>query len=81
MLARRGVRDISVETTTATARDLDVFDHVWGLRTWAAAAAAAGFTDRDCTSEYQQQIDDAAACGALTYTVTFFITAAQMPFG
>jgi hypothetical protein len=78
MLARRGLRNITVETTTATARDLDAFDHVWGLRSWAGPAAAAGFTDRDCTSEFQQQVDDAAACGAFTYTVTFFITAAQV---
>lgn len=79
MLARLGLENIAVETVTATARDLDVFDHVWGLRTWAAPAAAAGFTDRDYTTAFQQQIDDAVACGAFTYTVTFFITTAQVP--
>jgi SAM-dependent methyltransferase len=51
MLARRGLHNITVETMTATARDLDTFDHVWGLRTWAAPAAAAGFTNRDYTTE------------------------------
>lgn len=79
MLARLGLRNITVETMTATARDLDTFDHVWGLRTWAAPAAAAGFTDRDRTSEFQRQIDEAAGSGGFTYTVTFFITAARVP--
>lgn len=79
MLARHALRNITVETMTATARDLDAFDHVWGLRTWAASAAAAGFTDGDRTTEFQQQIDEAAASGAFTYTVTFFVTAAQVP--
>lgn len=79
MLARLGLRNITVETTTATARDLDAFDHVWGLRTWATPAAAAGFTNGDRTTEFQQQIDEAAASGAFTYTVTFFVTAAQLP--
>lgn len=78
-LAHRSLRRITVETMTATARDLDSFDHVWGLRTWATPAAAAGFTDRDRSTEFQQQIDEAAASGAFTYTVTFFITAAQVP--
>jgi ubiquinone/menaquinone biosynthesis C-methylase UbiE len=79
MLARRGLQNIIVETRTATVRNLEGFDHVWGLRTWAAPAAAAGFTDRDRTADFQRQIDEAVAVGAFTYTVTFFLTAAQVP--
>ena len=79
MLARRGLRTLTVETLTATVRDLNAFDRVWGLRSWATPAAAAGFTDGDHTTEFQQQIDETAASGAFTYTVTFFVTAAQVP--
>ncbi|HVX45612.1 MAG TPA: methyltransferase domain-containing protein [Mycobacteriales bacterium] len=79
MLAQRGLQNIVVETRTATVRNLEAFDHVWGLRTWAGPAARAGFTDRDRTAEFQRQIDEVAAAGAFTYTVTFFLTAAQVP--
>jgi len=78
ILAARGLADVDVEAHTLVVRDPTAVDHVLGLRSWAATAAAGGHLTVAEAHAFESQVDRAVAAGRFLYAVTFFLTAATV---
>jgi SAM-dependent methyltransferase len=71
---RASLEDVAIEARTLEVRDPTSLDNVLGLRSWASAAAGAGFMSDEEVALWLKEYDEVVASGSFLWSVTFFIT-------
>jgi SAM-dependent methyltransferase len=72
-----GLERVEVAAKVLLVRDPTSVDHVMGLRSWAAAACAAGFITESDVRRWELLFDQTAARGKFLWAVTFFMTSGR----
>lgn len=69
-----GFGDVSREARTLAVHDAHALDGVFGLRSWARAAAAAGHLGMQEALRWEALLDEVVASGGFHWQVTFYVT-------
>ena len=77
MFIEASLDDVAVEAKTLVVRDPASLDNVLGLRSWAGAAARAGFMTQTEVARWETLFDEVVTKGAFLWSVTFFITSGR----